>query len=138
MSLLLSQAQIDELLDFDSASTTAVTAATTATPVQITSVAHGLVSGNWAIVLNALGNTGANGIYPVLWVDVDNVTLTGSVGAGAYTSGGTIAKVTAGLVGLLKPGEMGDLEAALRRVPYLQGTDADRTVESTLKDIIGS
>jgi hypothetical protein len=66
-----------------------VTAATNATPIQITSNSHGLVTGDVVAVRNVGGNTAANGVFAITKVDNNNYTLDGSVGSGAYTSGGT-------------------------------------------------
>jgi hypothetical protein len=67
-----------------------VTAATNASPIQITSAAHGLANGDTVQLSGLLGNTGANGGgWNVQVVDANNFTLSGSVGTGAWTSGGT-------------------------------------------------
>lgn len=138
MANLLTQAQIDELIDFDTASSTAVTGATNASPIVVTAATHGLATDDWVLVVNVGGNTAANGVFQVIRDDADDVQLVGSTGNGAYTSGGTIAKITGGMIGDLKPGEMTDLQAALNRTPYLKSMDADRSVESNLKTLIGS
>lgn len=66
----------------------AITNATNAGPISITSVSHGLTSGTTVVVSGVLGNTGANGTFLINVVDADTFTLTGSTGTGAYTSGG--------------------------------------------------
>jgi hypothetical protein len=75
--------------------TTAITGATNASPIVLHAVAHGLVDNTYVIVLGVQGNTAANNdvntdTWQILVVDADHVSLTGSTGNGAYTSGGTI------------------------------------------------
>ena len=65
-----------------------ITGATNATPIVITSVAHGLTTGNVVAIKNVLGNTAANGTWTVTVVDANTFSLQTSVGNGAYTSGG--------------------------------------------------
>ena len=70
------------------AETGSVADATNATPINIQSTAHGLVTGQNVTVASVGGNTAANGTFDVTKVDADNFTLDSSVGNGAYTSGG--------------------------------------------------
>jgi hypothetical protein len=68
-----------------------VTNATNATPIQITtSVANALVTGQTVTISGVVGNTAANGTFVITRIDSTNFTLNGSVGNGAYTSGGTV------------------------------------------------
>jgi hypothetical protein len=68
-----------------------ITAATNATPIQITtSVANNLVTGQTVTISGVTGNTAANGTFVITRVDSTNFTLNGSVGNGAYISGGTV------------------------------------------------
>jgi hypothetical protein len=67
----------------------AITAASNAAPIKITSVGHGLTAGSRVTIAGVLGNTAANGTWTITPVDADNFTLGGSSGNGAYTSGGT-------------------------------------------------
>lgn len=72
--------------------TKTITGATNATPIVITSVAHGLSVGNHVGIAGVGGTTAANAKHP--WRisavgSADTFTLEGSVGNGAYTSGGT-------------------------------------------------
>lgn len=69
--------------------TGAVTNATNATPIVVTSVAHGLKTGNRATLSGVGGNTAANGDWPVTRVTDDTFSLDGSAGSAPYTSGGT-------------------------------------------------
>lgn len=67
-----------------------VTNATNATPIVITtSAAHGYTTGNTVSVRSVGGNTAANGYWTVTVLTSTTFSLTGSVGNGAYTSGGT-------------------------------------------------
>jgi hypothetical protein len=76
------------------AGSTAITAATNASPIQITSTAHGYATGNVAVIASVGGNTAANGVWVVTVIDPNTFTLNGSTGNGAYTSGGTSVRVT--------------------------------------------
>jgi len=67
----------------------AVTGATNASPIVLTSTGHNLVSGDVISVSGVLGNTAANGIFTVTKVDANSFSLNGSSGNGAYVSGGT-------------------------------------------------
>ena len=69
--------------------TGSITAATNASPIAITSAAHGLETGSRVIISGVLGNTAANGTFTITKTGVDAFTLDGSTGNGAYTSGGT-------------------------------------------------
>jgi hypothetical protein len=69
-----------------------VTAATNASPIQVTTdAAHTLATGQIVTITGALGNTAANYSGTVTVVDATNFTLDGTTGTGAYTSGGVWA-----------------------------------------------
>jgi hypothetical protein len=69
----------------------AVTAATNASPIRVTtSGAHGLLTGDNVCLDNVHGNLAANGYWTVTKVDGISFTLNGSTGSGAWTSGGTV------------------------------------------------
>jgi hypothetical protein len=70
-----------------------ITGATNATPIVITSANHNLQSGQRVTVANVGGNTAANGTFLVARIDANTYSLVGSVGSGAYTSGGTFTVV---------------------------------------------
>lgn len=78
-----------------------ITAASNASPIVLTSTAHGLVTGDAVTVASVGGNTAANGNFVVTKVTDDTFSLDGSVGNGAYTSGGTAVRLLklGGLVG---------------------------------------
>lgn len=70
---------------------TAITDATNASPIVITSAGHGLQTGDRVYITGVGGNTAANGFWNVTLDggDPDNkFALDGSTGNGAYTSGG--------------------------------------------------
>jgi hypothetical protein len=67
--------------------------ATNATPIVLTTPAHGIAVGNvtWVTVTGVLGNTAANGTWVAEAVTATTLKLRGSVGNGAYTSGGSLS-----------------------------------------------
>lgn len=71
-----------------------ITGATNATPIVITSTAHGFTTGDWVAIWNVGGNTNANGIFRVgttaanTFELLDPITGASIAGSGAYTSGG--------------------------------------------------
>jgi hypothetical protein len=71
---------------------TTITGATNASPINIESASHGLSDDDIVLVTGVLGNTASNGTFKVTSVDSNNVTLNGSTGNAAYTSGGKILK----------------------------------------------
>ncbi len=72
-----------------SASPTTITGATNASPIAITDVAHGYVTGQQVTISGVLGNTAANGSWTITVINANSFSLNGSTGNGAYTSGGT-------------------------------------------------
>ena len=66
-----------------------ITGATNATPIVITSANHKLQTGDRVTIVNVGGNTAANGTWAITFVSSNTFSLDGSVGNGAYTSGGT-------------------------------------------------
>lgn len=81
--------------------TTAITGASNATPIELTSTSHGLVAGDRIYIASVGGNTAANGTWEVIASTGSNTytigAINGAVGGGvgtttgnaAYTSGGT-------------------------------------------------
>jgi hypothetical protein len=67
-----------------------VTAASNTTPITITCPNHNLPTGTVVSIADVVGNTGANGTWSIVSVTTDTFTLTGTVGNGAYSSGGAI------------------------------------------------
>lgn len=69
-----------------------VTGATNASPIVITTAAHGLSTGDVVTIASVGGNTAANGTFRITVVSSTTFQLDGSTGNGSYTSGGTVAK----------------------------------------------
>jgi len=77
-----------------------VSAATNATPIQITTtVAHGFLNGDNVFIEGVGGNTAANGLWTITFVNASNFTLNTSIGNGAYTSGGRAGKIGVNIAG---------------------------------------
>jgi hypothetical protein len=57
-------------------------------PIQITATNHGYKTGQKTTISGVGGVPAANGTWTVTVVDPNNFTLNGSIGSGAYTSGG--------------------------------------------------
>ncbi len=75
-----------------------VTAATNANPIAITTTnAHGMSSGDSAIISGVLGNTAANGQFVITSTGANTFTIP-VTGNGAYTSGGIVEGGNLGLV----------------------------------------
>jgi hypothetical protein len=70
-------------------SSTTVTGATNASPIVVTSAAHGLSTDNEVTITGVLGNTAANGTWKIIVLSTSTFSLTSSTGNGAYTSGGS-------------------------------------------------
>jgi len=68
--------------------TGAITNATNASPIVVTSPAHGLANGIRLNVTGVVGNTNANAAWAVASATADTFALAGSSGNGAYVSGG--------------------------------------------------
>jgi hypothetical protein len=68
--------------------TNTIQGATNASPIVVTSANHGLSTGARVTITGVAGNLGANGTWVVTVIDNNTFSLTGSVGNGAYTSGG--------------------------------------------------
>ena len=79
-------------------SSAAISAASNTSPIVVTSVGHGLVTGDVINIIGVIGNDGANNSLtrnPVWTIDKlssDTFSLDGSSGTGAYVSGGTWSK----------------------------------------------
>lgn len=63
---------------------------TNATPIVVTTGTHGLATGASVTITGVGGNTAANGSWSITVLSPTTFSLNGSVGNGAYTSGGTI------------------------------------------------
>jgi hypothetical protein len=71
-----------------------ITGATNATPIVLTIAGHSLVNGDQVTVAGVLGNTAANGTWAIANGTANTFELVGSVGNGAYTSGGTCTRLS--------------------------------------------
>lgn len=71
----------------------AITGATNANPIVVTSAGHGFADGDKVTISGVLGNTAANGTHTVANKTADTFELSGVAGNGAYVSGG---RLTAG------------------------------------------
>lgn len=75
-----------------------ITAAANTNPITITTSApHGLTGAEIVYILGVLGNTAANGFWEITVLGANTFVLNGSVGNGAYTSGGTVNVCTQGV-----------------------------------------
>lgn len=105
-----------------------ITAATAASPIQITCAGHGLVTGDWGQVNGVQGLTGANGQWQVTRVDANNVTLNGSTGTGAYTAN----------TGLLSGGDIYAVNAVLRAYSTPNGVTSTTVSANNVNAVIGA
>ena len=69
--------------------TGSITGATNATPIVITSTAHGLTTGTVVTIASVGGNTAANGTWTITVLTANTFSLNNSTGNASYTSGGT-------------------------------------------------
>src|SRR5574344_1455463 len=67
-----------------------VSNATNATPIVITAVGHGFLTGDKVFISGVGGNTAANGVFTITKIGVDTFSLDDSVGNGAFTSNGSV------------------------------------------------
>src|SRR5574344_1874482 len=66
-----------------------VSNATNATPIVITAVGHGFLTGDKVYISGVGGNTAANGLFTITKIGTDTFSLNGSVGNGTFTTNGT-------------------------------------------------
>lgn len=67
-----------------------ITGATAASPISITSAAHGLATGTKVPIAGIIGVPEANGTFIITNTGVNTFTLNGTTGTGAYVSGGFV------------------------------------------------
>lgn len=108
-----------------------VLGATNATPIVLTVNSTLLIpTGMRVQVDGVLGNTGANGTWFATVIDASHVQLDGSVGNGAYTSGGTVVPQAPLTWAMLRVG-LSSREAVgwdnVRRTDNLDGTFVEAT-----------
>lgn len=65
---------------------TAIITASNASPIEITSTAHGMYTGASVTTSAVGGNSAANGTYTITRVDADHYTLDGTTGSGSYAA----------------------------------------------------
>lgn len=65
-----------------------IQAATNASPIVITALTHGYLTGAVITIAGSLGNTAANGSWTITVIDANTFSLGGSTGNGTYTGGG--------------------------------------------------
>lgn len=98
----------------------AITGATNATPIVVTRVGHGFLTGQTILALAFGGNTAPNNrTWVIIRLDADTFSLNGSVGNGTWTVGGTVQRV------ILVPG-------GIQRYPATAGVDFVGTVTVSL------
>lgn len=85
-----------------------ITGATNAAPIVVTVTGSPIGVDGWVYITGVLGNTNANGRFRVQAISGSTLTLAGSYGNGAYTSGGTLRFVDSRDITLLHPGEILD------------------------------
>lgn len=88
------------LCSIAAAGTNRITGATNATPIVITSVAHGLTTGDQVAIVNVGGNGAAKGVHTITVVDADTFSLNSSVSSGTFTLGGEWYKCLPTVAGL--------------------------------------
>ena len=137
MSKHLSTSDISTLLTPTFAASKTITSVVAAASlVTVTATAHGYSTGDVIAQYGIGGAVEANGPFIITKVDADSYTLNGLTAVTSYTSGGSAKKITAGLTATLKPGDVGDLRDALRRISCVRGPDSDRSVESTIGSLL--
>ena len=77
-----------------------ITAASNATPIVVTSAAHGLANGSQVLVSQVRGNDAANGLWTVANVTTNTFELSGSEGSGDYFAGGVWYRAVDGAVSI--------------------------------------
>ena len=78
-------------LSTDSTATSSITAATSASPIQITTSAiNALTTGQTVVITGVTGNLAANGTWVITVIDNTHFTLNNSTGSGSYAGGGTV------------------------------------------------
>lgn len=76
--------------DVPGISNLAVSGATNATPIVITTATHGLSTGDYVTLSGVLGNTAANGTWTITVLSGTTFSLDGSSGNAAYAGGGVV------------------------------------------------
>ncbi|MEI8019660.1 MAG: hypothetical protein WCH39_15750 [Schlesneria sp.] len=66
-----------------------ITNATNASPIVVTSAAHGRTTGDQVVITSVFGNVAANGAWTITVIDANTFNLNGSVGSGAFLATGS-------------------------------------------------
>jgi len=108
-----------------SGSTGTITAATNASPIVITSAAHGLPTGAYVKISGVGGNTSANNTWQITAVDANHFSLDNSHGTDDYNGGGTWIS---GIATINYSNVQVPTEAKVARRQILRNTDGQATV----------
>ena len=110
--------------------TRAITGATNANPILITSTGHGFSTGNLVVIAGVLGNTNANGEYAITVVTANTFTLTGRTGNGGYTANtGTVYALPKSSNGTVIPSGSGITGRILIQIVDSSGVARDVTTQ---------
>jgi len=111
--------------------TSTITGATNATPISITVASHGWSTGDMVSIEGVGGNTAALGNWIITNTGTNTFTLDGSVGNGAYTSGGTAQKINFRAVNLASNTQTKIVSDC--NIAYTAANSATSTTTSTCK-----
>ena len=106
-----------------------ITGATNASPIVVTSAAHGLVTGSQVTITGVTGNTAANGIWTVTVVDANRFSLNASTGSGSYSGGGMWTEAEGALTSLVvtktadTDDDVCDADCSLREALFIASQD---------------
>jgi len=115
----------------------AITAASNAQPIVVTTATHGLSVNDWVEITGALGNTNANGVWRCNAVATTTCTLSGAVGNGTYTGGGRMRAL--GVIAATA-GPWYDLSRADHGYVHLWSTSTSTsivTIEASSQPVLG-
>ena len=98
--------------------TKAITNATNATPIVITSAGHGRLTGDKVVIAHVAGNPAANGSWTITKIDANTFSLNSSVGNGAYSRGGDWYLAVTNGTGLTMAYQTGTNGRYLAVIPY--------------------
>ena len=106
----------------------AITGATNANPISITSTGHGFTTGDLVVVSGVVGNTNANGEYAITVVNANTFTLTGRSGNSSYTANtGTVFALAKSSNGTVIPSGAGLTGRILIQIVDVHGNTFDVT-----------
>lgn len=115
----------------------AASAMTNASPIVVTLTGHGLSTGDFVNITNALGNTAANGPWQITRIDADTFSLNNSTGNGTYTaSSGTVSR--AGRIGIYELACSFDTHRNIQTSGFFFGRAWDQSELCSSYDYIGA